>query len=368
MPASLETALIAGSATVSGTTRFRERFANRFHDDFYRDGLDGLQLSSIGIGTYLGEADDQDDERYTATLTRAIGVGINLLDTAINYRCQRSEMNICKAVHSLLRDGHVARDEIVICSKGGYIPLDRHSPANRAEYQKYVQREFYAQGVMTPDDVVAGGHCLAPGYLSHQLARSRANLGMQVIDVYYVHNPEQQLEVVEREAFLERIRKAFALLEERVAHGEIGRYGCATWNGLRVPPGDPGHLSLADLVTAATDVGGKDHNFRVIQLPINLAMMEAIRQPTQRLHGDRTVTVLEAAREFGLGVVASATLLQSRLASGLPAQLRDVFPALTTDAQRALMFTRTIPGVNSALVGMKSMGHLDENLEAVTAR
>ena len=367
MPASLDTALITGAASTAGTTRYRDRFAARFEPDFFRDAFDALTVSSIGIGTYLGESDDHDDGLYAAAVTDAVKRGINVIDTAINYRCQRSELNIGKALHDLVRNGHATRDEIVLCTKGGYIPLDHTPPPSRAEYQSYVQREFYAQGVMTPDDVVAGGHCLSPGYLSHQIARSRANLGVQVIDLYYLHNPEQQLDVLDRDAFLERIRNAFALLEERVAQGEIGRYGCATWNGFRVAPGEPGHLSLADLVTAACDVGGKDHSFRAVQLPINLAMVEAVRQPTQRLRGGRTVTLLEAARDLDISVVASASLLQSKLASGLPAQLRDVFPTLTTDAQRALMFTRTLPGVCTALVGMKSIAHLEENLEAVTA-
>lgn len=367
MSASLETTFIAGTATVAGTSRYRKRFTSRFQADFYRDSIGGLPISSIGIGTYLGESDDRDDDLYTATITQAVIRGINLVDTAINYRCQRSEQSIGRALQALLREGEVARDEVVLCTKGGYIPLDRVQPPSRAAYQSYVQQEFYAPGIMTPDDVVAGGHCLAPGYLAHQLARSRANLGTQVIDIYYLHNPEQQLDVLERAAFLERMRDAFQLLEERAAEGDIGRYGCATWNGFRVPPGEAGHLSLADLVDVASTVGGKDHKFRVIQLPINLAMVEAIRQPTQRLPDGRTVTLLEAAREMGIAVVASASLLQSKLASGLPPQLRDVFPALATDAQRALMFTRTVPGVTAALVGMKSIAHLQENLDAVLA-
>jgi aryl-alcohol dehydrogenase-like predicted oxidoreductase len=367
MPASLETAQIAGSATPSGTIRFRDRFASIFDADFYRDTLDGLAVSSIGIGTYLGECDDRDDALYRDSIAGAVRRGINVIDTAINYRCQRSELAVGQALQTLVRDAVIARDEVIICTKGGYIPLDRTPPGSRAAYQQYVQREFHAAGVMTAEDVVAGGHCLTPGYLAHQLARSRSNLGTQCVDVYYLHNPEQQLDVIDRARFIDRMRDAFALLEERVAQGEIGRYGCATWNGFRVPPGHPGHLSLAELVGIATEVGGKDHSFRVIQVPINLAMVEAVRQPTQRLRGDRLVTLLEAAREFDIAVVASASLLQSKLASGLPAQLRDIFPALHTDAQRALMFTRTLPGVSTALIGMKSLAHLEENLEAVSA-
>lgn len=364
MPSSLETPTLAGHATTKATARFRDRFARRFEKDFYRKSLDGLSASSIGIGTYLGESDDDDDKRYFETVSAAIGEGINLVDTAINYRCQRSELAVGRALQAVVRDGVASREEVVVCTKGGYIPLDRSAPASRAAYQSYVQTEFYEPGVMDPADVVAGGHCIAPGYLAHQLLKSRTNLALRAIDLYYLHNPEQQLDVLDRPAFADRMRTAFAFLEERVGDGDIGRYGCATWNGFRVPPDQPGHLSLEELVALAMEVGGKNHRFRVIQLPINLGMPEALRLPTQRL-GNRTVTLLEAADHLGVAVVASASLLQSRLAAGLPPQIREAFPGLSSDAQRALTFTRNAPSVAAALVGMKSVAHLEDNLKSV---
>jgi aryl-alcohol dehydrogenase-like predicted oxidoreductase len=63
-------------------------------------------------------------------------------------------------------------------------------------------------------------------------------------------------------------------------------------------------------------------------------------------------------------VVASAPLMHGQLTRGLPPQLREAFPALTTDAQRALAFVRAMPGVTAALVGMRSAAHVGENLEA----
>jgi aryl-alcohol dehydrogenase-like predicted oxidoreductase len=36
---------------------------------------------------------------------------------------------------------------------------------------------------------------------------------------------------------------------------------------------------------------------------------------------------------------------------------------LRTDAQRAIQFTRSIPGLTTALVGMSSVPHVEENLE-----
>jgi aryl-alcohol dehydrogenase-like predicted oxidoreductase len=319
------------------------------------------------MGTYLGDCDDAEDARYTATVVEAVNHGVNLLDTAINYRCQRSERAIGEALRSIIGRGSVSRDEVVVCTKGGYIPLDRTPPGTKEGYRGFLQSEYYGPGVMTPSDVVSGGHCLTPRYLDDQIQRSRKNLGIASIDVYYLHNPEQQLDALSREAFSDAIAAAFTQLEREVAAGNIGCYGCATWSGFRVGPGDKSHLSLAELVKIAETVGGSDHHFRVIQLPINLAMPEAVRVPTQPL-GDAVVPLLQAASELGVTVIASAPLMQGQLTSGLPAKLAEAFPDLATDAQRAVAFVRSLPRVTAALVGMRSPGHLREQLEGVTRK
>jgi aryl-alcohol dehydrogenase-like predicted oxidoreductase len=367
---------LAGLASAVGTRRYAARHGGKLGPDFFRplagatvgekERTSAPLVSSLALGTYLGECDDGDDLAYRTTARAALARGINLLDTAINYRCQRSERALGAALAAAVGDGTVSRDEVVLCTKGGLVALDGQPPATREAYNEYLEREYFAPGVMTPADVVAGGHCLAPGYLAHQLARSRANLGVAAIDVYYLHNPEQQLDHVEPATFRERLRDAFAFLEERVARGEIGRYGCATWNGLRTPPRTRGHLSLGELVEIATEVGGTGHHFSVVQLPINLAMTEAVRVPTQEVRvsrgATRNVPLVEAAAEFGLAVIGSATLMQGQLTHGLPDQLRDALPHLDTDAQRAIAFSLALPGVAAALVGMRSEEHVRENL------
>ena len=354
-------------ATPAGTARYAARHAERFARDFQRAGPFGLSLASIGIGTYLGDDSDADDGAYAEAVRRAVASGVNVVDTAINYRCQRSERAIGRALHGAFLGGETSRDEIVVCTKGGYVPLDGYPPATPEGYQGYLRREFYARNVMTAQDVVSGGHCLAPDFLRDCLGRSRDNLGLDAVDVYYVHNPEQQLAAVTYEELLDRLRAAFTVLEEAVERREVGVYGCATWSGLRVEPGARGHLALADLVQVARDVAGDAHHFKVVQLPINLAMPEAVRVPTQPLPRGAVVSALEAARELGLTVVASATLMQSQLAANLPTPVRELFPSLTTDAQRAIAFVRSLPGVTTALVGMKRVEHVEENLGAARA-
>lgn len=354
--------LVEGCATAQGTTRLRKRFASASDAHFYRPLFGGALVSSLGMGTYLGDCDDAEDARYSATAIEALSHGVNMLDTAINYRCQRSERALGYALRTIFGRGAVSRDEVVVCTKGGYIPLDRTPPGTKEGYRGFLQSEYYGPGVMTPDDVVAGGHCLTPRYLSDQIARSRKNLGLASIDVYYLHNPEQQLDSVDRSKFQGVMRAAFTTLEEHVSDGSLVSYGCATWQGLRTPPGSRNHVSLQELVDLAREVGGPDHHFRTVQLPVNLAMTEAVRTPTQQC-GSRLVPLLEAAHHFEIAVVGSATLMQSQLTRALPPEIHAAFPGFASDARRAIAFAQSLP-LASALVGMKSKSHLEENLQS----
>jgi len=354
------TTLIEGRATLGGTRRFSKRFGQVQPAHFYRE-LGGMALvSSLGFGTYLGECDDSEDARYTRAGAAALEKGVNLIDTAINYRCQRSERAVGDAIRVAIASGTVTREEMVVCTKGGYIPLEKSPPATRDDYRGFLDSEYFTRGVMSAADVVAGGHCLTPRYLDDQIDRSRNNLGLETIDVYYLHNPEQQLDAVDRQRFHAIVRDAFETLEKQVKRGAISSYGCATWNGFRVDMQATNHLELEELVTIAREVGGPKHHFKVIQLPINLAMMEAVRTPTQRV-GSATVTLLEAAEHLDISVVGSATLMQAQLTHSLPQQVKAAFPGYSTDARRAIAFAQSLP-LTAALVGMKSSAHLEENL------
>jgi aryl-alcohol dehydrogenase-like predicted oxidoreductase len=348
-------AMIAGHATAEGTARYVQRFAGRLPAEHFRD-LGGARASSLGLGTYLGREDDATDALYRKAVVRALECGINVLDTAVNYRHQRSERAIGAAVAAAIEQGTVRRDELIVTTKGGYLAFDGVVPPDP---RAYFVETYLRTGIIQPGEIV-GSHCMAPRYLRDQLDRSRANLGLETLDVYYVHNPESQLDEVSRETFRARLRDAFAALEEAAREGKLRFYGTATWNGYRVDPGAPDSLSLPELVEVAREVGGAEHRFRVIQLPYNLAMPEAFTRANQKLDGGFFST-LDIARHLGLYVMASASMLQGRLAQALPAEFADLVPDLATDAQRAIQFVRSTPGIGTALVGMKSVAHVEEN-------
>jgi aryl-alcohol dehydrogenase-like predicted oxidoreductase len=349
--------MIPGAASFEGTERYASRIGGRLPADHFRRLDGGPRTSSIGIGTYLGREDAATDLAYQKAITRALERGMNVIDTAVNYRFQRSERAIGAVLEEAIGRRLVVRDEIVVATKGGFIPFDGAMPRDPGAY---FTDTYLKPGIVSPDEVVGGAHCMTPRYLAAQIDRSRGNLGLETLDIYYVHNPEMQLEHVGRHEFLARLRRAFEGLEQAVQDQRIARYGTATWNGYRVDPGAPDYLSLEEVVGVAREAGGADHHFKVIQVPYNLAMTEVFTRANQRV-GTETVSLVDAATRLGLYVMASASVYQGQLTRNLPPVVAEFLPGLDTDAQRAIQFVRSTPGIGTALVGMKSVAHVEEN-------
>jgi aryl-alcohol dehydrogenase-like predicted oxidoreductase len=320
-----------GHANTKGTARYAARFPALESAGFFRHAQE-LLVSSLGLGTYLGQPDEATDGKYADAVMAAARGGINCFDTAINYRHQRSERSVGAALGPMFASGELQRDEVVVATKAGFL-----TPGAVPEG-------------LAPADVVGKMHSMAPDFLTDQVNRSRANLGLDTIDILYLHNPETQLQFVPRDEFDRRIGAAFRRLEELVKEGRIVYYGTATWDGYRVE----GKLDLARLAEIAAEEAGPGHHFRFIQLPFNLGMVEAMNKKPE--------SVLEIAGRLGITVVASASLLQARLTRDLPEPIGERLPGLQTDAQRAIQFTRSTPGIAVALAGMSDAAHVTDNL------
>ncbi|MBI2890416.1 MAG: aldo/keto reductase [Nitrospirae bacterium] len=312
------------------------------------------RLTRLGIGTYLGEETPEDDRGYETTIVAGVKSGLNVIDTAVNYRRQLSERAIGRALERLGREG-VPRSSVFVSTKGGYIPGDA---AYRGSTRAWFEETLLRPGLVKPEDIVAGCHCIAPGYLSHQIDVSRHNLGVETLDLYYLHNPEQQLDEVDRSEFERGLARAFEVLERAADDGRVRFYGTATWNGYRADPSAEGFLDLERICEIAREVGGDRNRFAAIQAPLNAAMTELASHRNQR--GQRSP--LRVAADHGLAVFSSASLLQGRLASASHPQAQTDG---LTPAQAALRYVLSQPGVTAALVGMKSEAHLQENLGAL---
>jgi aryl-alcohol dehydrogenase-like predicted oxidoreductase len=358
-PASLNDGRMPGRATAQGTLRYAARFQGRSASGHFREIMGGLVLSSIGIGTYLGDPDDATDKRYTAAVIASVEGGVNVIDTAINYRFQRSERAVGAALQQLVSNGF-SREEFVLCTKAGFLTPDGEMPADPNVYFK---REFLDRRTFGVEDIAAGCHCMAPRYLENQLERSRRNLGIECVDVFYLHNPETQLTEVPPAEFHKRIEAAFKFLESAAAAGKIGAYGMATWNAFREDPNAEGFLPLEGMADIAREIAGEDHHFRYVQLPFNLAMPEALTRPNQVV-GGRAMPMVQAARALGITLLTSAALLQGQLTKNLPPFIGSALN-LNTDSALALQFARSVPGLTTSLVGMSKLEHVQANLALV---
>jgi aryl-alcohol dehydrogenase-like predicted oxidoreductase len=358
-PAPFKNGRIRGSATAQGTLRYAARFQGRSAAGHFREVPGGLVLSSIGIGTYLGEPDEATDDAYGASVLLAVEGGINVVDSAINYRFQRSERSVGAALKKLLSHGF-SREEIVLCSKAGFLTPDGDMPPDPNAYFK---REFLDTGVFRPEEIAAGCHCMAPAYLSDQLERSHRNFGVECLDVFYLHNPETQLSEVPAAEFHKRLREAFGFLESAVVAGKIVAYGLATWNAFREDPKAEGYLSLENMVQIAREAAGERHHLRFVQLPFNLAMPEALTRPNQVV-GGRAMPMVQAARALGINLVSSASLLQGQLTKNLPPFIGAALE-MKSDSALALQFARSVPGLTTALVGMARPEHVKANLALI---
>jgi aryl-alcohol dehydrogenase-like predicted oxidoreductase len=345
-------------ATKEATWTYRDRFGEGFGRTYFRRFGDGV-VSSIGLGTYLGEPTDAVDDRYREAISTALESGCNVIDTAINYRHQRSE----RVVGEALAESEVEREAVLVATKGGFVPFDGERPDDPGEY---VRSEYVDTGILSVDDLAMGSHALAPDYVDDQFDRSRENLGLDAIDLYYLHNPETQLRVRSREEVYDQIEEAFERLEERRAEGDLRYYAVATWEALRVHEEHASYLSLPEIVSrarsAAKAVGNASTGFRAIQLPFNVHMADAF---TVEAHEGREgrESALWFAQNAGLSAFTSASIGQGELAEGLPEEVATLLSG-DSSVQRAINFARSAPGVTSALVGASRSDHVEENVAA----
>ena len=149
-----------------------------------RLGTQGLTVSALGLGcmgmsAFYGSFDDAES---TATIHRALDLGVTLLDTADVYGPFTNEALVGKAIAG-------RRDEVVIATKFG--------------------NELDAGGTRTGK--VNG----RPAYLRAAVEGSLTRLGIDVIDLYYQHRVDPDVAVEE----------TFGALGELVAAGKVRYLG-----------------------------------------------------------------------------------------------------------------------------------------------
>lgn len=299
--------MIKGHATQGGTVNFvKKSMANQ--ENFRK--IQNLTLSNVGIGTYLGNPDSNTDTLVENAVKQSILAGINVIDTAINYRLQKAERSVGKAIAALIKEGRINRDEVFISTKNGYVTNDGDI---NEDFWSYINREYVKTGIIKPDDISSGYHCMTVSYLEDQLNRSRKNLDLDCIDLIYLHNAvEGQIQDITKTQFIENLKNVFKFYESQRQKGTIKFYGLATWECFRVKKDNQQFLLLSDVLELAKQAGGDNHGFRFIQLPFNMYLDQAYMLKNQQVDG-KDVSILEAAMIYNIGVFTSVPLMQGRL-------------------------------------------------------
>jgi aryl-alcohol dehydrogenase-like predicted oxidoreductase len=350
--------LLHGYATSAGTKKYVEYAIQRGKPSSHFRIFDGLYLSSIGMGTYLGQLTAEDDKAMENAVYESIKSGaVNVIDTAINYRAMKSEKSVGRALLRLEKEGIISRDEVFICTKNGYITNDGDYPG--IDVMEYMQKMFISTDIIKAHDISSGYNVLNPNYIERCIEKSLMNMHIETIDLVYIHNSfESWHEDVSREEFMQMLAKVFEVYEKYRSNTKIRYYGMATWTCFRVSQDNKEYLSLEQVVKLAENIGGRQHGFRFIQLPYNLAYSEALLLKNQIVGSERNLTILEAANRLNIKVFTSIPLFQSRL---LRAQIPD-YMGLTDQVAKLVQVIRSSPSVIAPLIGHKKPEHVEQNL------
>lgn len=339
---------ISGRCTPDGTRRFRDRFTGLAPDHFTQDG--GRWLSSVGLGTYSAMDHPSLTRQLSAAVHYLVTRGCNVIDTAPNYADGNAEKAVGEGIAALHTGGLARRDEIFVATKAGIVPPSVIGLLAAGDI------DGLGRVAVLPD-----GLCLDPAYLRWQVEKSRQRLGLETVDCLFLHNLDAFCLARGREECRQTFAACVEMFEELVLQGWIDAYGVSAWSGFRQAETALDYLALADLCAMARAIAGSDGHFRFIQVPIGLWAPEAIllhNQTTTETEGP--VSLLRAAHDLGLTVIANGSLLQGELV-GAPALEEDHGISDLTGPLQAIQFARSIPGVASVLVGMTQPAHWEQN-------
>lgn len=314
-------------ATKEATSEFFQKLGN-VHPSKIRQ-FDSLSLSALGVGAHLGASDEATDRLYEKVLLEAAQSGVNAFDTALIDRDMRSEKLLGRVLKELSQMG-IPREALFVSTKGGYL-------LNKT-----------LEEVAEPEKVVQEHHCMSPSFLRHQIEISLENLGVETIDLYWLHNPEVELWDLEEEEFYHRLAEVFSFFEQMVLEKKIARYGVASWSGFRAKKKA---LQIRKVLKAA----GENHHLKALFVPVNLVMLEALKVANQE--GDRRC--IASAFEEGLAFFASSPLMQGQVLD-LPDHVFEKLPPEQNRCLQALQFVLSAPGVASAFLSVKQHAHWEE--------
>lgn len=308
-------------------------------DDWYRRcGNSGLKLPPVSLGFWHNFGDDKPLETQRAIMRRAFDRGVTHFDLANNYGPPNGSAE--KNVGRILKEDFGShRDELIISSKAGWHMWD--GPYGFGGSRKY---------------------------LMSSLDQSLERLGVDYVDVFYHHRPDPDTPLEE----------TMHALRDIVSSGKALYAGISSYG--------------PELTAESAEMMAGEGCPLLIHQPSYSILNRWVEQP-----GEDGVSLLEAAADSGLGVIAFSPLAQGlltdRYLEGVPddsraaagksirdgmlsednldkvRQLNDIAQQRGQSlAQMAIAWVLRDQGdhsVTSALIGASSVGQLDANLDSV---
>lgn len=300
-------------------------------------------ISKIGLGTHLGSFSDEDSRQYEEAVAFAVRNGITGIDTAINYRGMRSERDIGKAIGALLASGEVHREDIFLATKAGLLFGDVTSGLNP---MRYLQEVLVPKGICMEDFCAYEGlyQTINPDFYEIALQISLQNLGVDMVDVHYIHIPEITRAQLTEDTFYKRLAQLIAWYEEKVKEGKIRFYGLAFEMLAMEPEEEKWYINIEKVGQIAREIEGGDCHFKYIQIPYNRNYPYAATVRNQSFQGE-DCTLVEAAHRMGMQVVGS-----------MPLDCGEGFGKYTLEE----MISYALNGVDAINVGSRNVGHIRE--------
>jgi aryl-alcohol dehydrogenase-like predicted oxidoreductase len=287
----------------------------------------GVKVSEISLGSWLTYGGYVEDQRAIACIHRAFELGINFFDTANVYRRGAAEEVTGRALKDFRRDDYFLATKV-------YFPMG-DGPNDRGLSRKHITEQCH-----------------------HSLRR----LGVDYIDLYQCHRPDEDTPLEE----------TLRALDDLVTQGKVLYVGVSMWSAERI-----------------------DEAFRLHE-KWNLDPLVSNQPEYSILTRDIEDDVLPVSKQLGLGQVVYSPLAQGVLTGKYkpgeqaPAGTRaatadsgfmerfmrnDVLEAVQnlrpiadelgiTMAQLAIAWVLREPGVASAIVGASRPEQVDDNVAA----
>jgi aryl-alcohol dehydrogenase-like predicted oxidoreductase len=290
-------------------------------------GRTGVQVSKLCLGTMMfGAWGNPDHDDSIRIIHRALGAGINFIDTADVYSAGESEEIVGKAIKD-------RRDDIVLATKF-FMPMGE-DPNMRGGSRRWIVRA---------------------------VENSLRRLGTDYIDLYQVHRPDPAVDVEE----------TLGALTDLVHQGKVRYIGSSSYAGSQIVE--------AQWTSRERDL----ERFRTEQPPYSLLTrgIELDVLPTAQRHGMGILTYSPLGGGWLSGSWSADSSptsparqrLAKRFDMALPENQRKLeavqqLQQLADDAgvpmiELAIAFVVNHPGVTSAIIGPRTVEQLDSQLPA----